>query len=265
MAESGLLETRLEDGVFNITLTRPEKRNALSIDMLNAIFSALDAADENRESRVIVISAEGPVFSSGHDLKELTAARNNPDRGRDFFDQTMRLCSSVMQKIVNHRLPVIAKVQGSASAAGCQLVATCDLAVASDDAKFITPGVNIGLFCSTPMVALSRNVANKHSLEMLLTGEPCPAQKAVEIGLINKAVPVSRVDETVKWYTDRIMAKSLMTVKTGKQAFYNQVHMPLAEAYDYCAQVMVENMLKHDAEEGINAFLEKRQAEWKDE
>jgi len=156
-------------------------------------------------------------------------------------------------------------VRGAASAAGCQLVASCDLAVASEDAKFITPGVNIGLFCSTPMVALSRNVANKHALEMLLTGEPCSAHKAVEIGLINRAVPAPEVDNTVQWFTDRIKVKSTMTVKTGKQAFYNQVHMPLAEAYDYCAQVMVENMLKYDAEEGIGAFLEKREAEWRDE
>ncbi|MEM7215048.1 MAG: enoyl-CoA hydratase [Pseudomonadota bacterium] len=265
MAGSGLIEKTEVNGVFCITMTRPEMRNALSIDMLNAISGALDEAHDSPGARVIVITAEGPVFSSGHDLKELTAARNNPDRGREFFDVTMRLCSSMMQKVVNHRLPVIAKVQGSASAAGCQLVATCDLAVASEGAKFITPGVNIGLFCSTPMVALSRNVANKHALEMLLTGEPCSAQKAVEIGLINKAVPDEELDASVQWYAERIMAKSLMTLKTGKQAFYNQLQMPLNEAYDYCAQVMVENMLKHDAEEGINAFLEKRDAEWRDE
>ena len=257
--------TEISDATFHLTLNRPDSRNALSIDMLNAISNALDEAHEKDEVRVIVISANGPVFSSGHDLKELTAARNNEDRGAAFFDQTMRLCSSVMQKIVNHRLPVIASVRGTAAAAGCQLVATCDLAVASDDAKFITPGVNIGLFCSTPMVALSRNVANKHALEMLLTGEAASAQKAVEIGLINKAVPLSEVDETVKWYTGRIVSKSSMTIKTGKQAFYNQTHMPLDEAYDYCAQVMVENMLKHDAEEGINAFIEKRQPEWRNE
>lgn len=265
MAESGLLETQVNCDVFHLTLNRPEKRNALSLEMIAALSQALDEADENPSARVIVISANGPVFSSGHDLKELTAARNNPDRGREFFDQTMRSCSAMMQKIVNHRLPVIAEVRGTASAAGCQLVASCDLAVASTEAKFITPGVNIGLFCSTPMVALSRNVANKHALEMLLTGEPCSAQKAVEIGLINRAVPADEVDAQVQWFTDRITAKSQMTIKTGKQAFYQQTHLPLSEAYDYCAQVMVENMLKHDAEEGINAFLEKREAEWRDE
>ncbi|MDJ0612190.1 MAG: enoyl-CoA hydratase [Rhizobiaceae bacterium] len=265
MAETGLLEWHLEDGVFRLTLNRPEKRNALSLEMIGAISGALDMADQDTSARVIVIAANGPVFSSGHDLKELTAARNNPDRGRDFFDQTMRTCSSMMQKIVNHRLPVIAEVRGTASAAGCQLVASCDLTVASNDSKFITPGVNIGLFCSTPMVALSRNVANKHALEMLLTGEPCSAQKAVEIGLINRAVPAEEVDANVMWFADRISAKSQMTIKTGKQAFYQQTHMPLSDAYEYCAQVMVENMLKHDAEEGINAFLEKREAEWRDE
>ncbi|MEM7069303.1 MAG: enoyl-CoA hydratase [Pseudomonadota bacterium] len=265
MAESSLIETSLQDNVFHMVLNRPEKRNALSIDMLNAISQALDEAENNNHARVIVLSAQGPVFSSGHDLKELTAARNNSDRGREFFDQTMRLCSAMMQKIVNHRLPVIAQVSGTASAAGCQLVASCDLAVASDEAKFITPGVNIGLFCSTPMVALSRNIENKHAMEMLLTGEPCPAQKAAEIGLVNKVVPIAELENAVRWYTDRIAAKSQMTVKIGKQAFYNQVHMPLAEAYEYCAQVMVENMLKHDAEEGINAFLEKRDANWLDE
>lgn len=265
MAVSEPVRTQLHDQVFQLVLARPEKRNAFSLAMLDAISEALTHADASDEARVIVISAEGPVFSSGHDLAELTAARSSADRGRDFFDMTMRRCSAMMQQIVNHRLPVIAEVMGSASAAGCQLVASCDLAVANEKATFITPGVNIGLFCSTPMVALSRNVSNKHALEMLLTGEPCPAQKAEEIGLINRAVPESEVAATVKWFAERISAKSKMTIKTGKQAYYNQVQMPLAEAYDYCAQVMVENMLKHDAEEGINAFLEKREAEWRDE
>lgn len=260
-----LICSYIEDSVFHLTLDNPERRNALSIEMLEAVSNALDEADKDKQARVIVLSGNGPVFSSGHDLKEMTASRNSDDRGRAFFDKTMRLCSSVMQKIVNHRLPVIAAVRGTATAAGCQLVASCDLAVASHDAKFITPGVNLGLFCSTPMVALSRNVSNKHALEMLLTGEPCSAQKAVEIGLINKAVAQDEVDATVKWYTDRITAKSAMTIKTGKQAYYNQSQMPLSEAYDYCSQVMVENMLKHDAEEGIGAFLEKRAPEWRDE
>lgn len=260
-----LICSNIENNVFHITLDNPDRRNALSIEMLEAISNALDEADENKDARVIVISANGPAFSSGHDLKELTAARNSEDRGQAFFTKTMQLCSAVMQKVVNHRLPVIACVRGIASAAGCQLVASCDLAVASTDSKFITPGVNIGLFCSTPMVALSRNVSNKHALEMLLTGEGTSAAKAAEIGLINRAVPAEEVEATVKWFTDRITAKSTMTIKTGKQAYYKQSQMPLDEAYDYCSQVMVENMLKHDAQEGIGAFLEKREAEWRDE
>jgi len=262
---TNLIETRLDQGVFRLTLSNPERRNALSMEMLNAISRALDEAENNIEARVIVLSGKGPVFCSGHDLKEMTAARNSSDRGREFFEKTMRLCSSVMQAIVNHRLPVIAEVRGTATAAGCQLVASCDLAIAAKDAKFITPGVNLGLFCSTPMVALSRNVSNKHALEMLLTGEPTSAEKAAEIGLINKAVEPALIDEIIEWYTHRITAKSSMTLKTGKQAYYAQTHMPLSEAYDYCSAVMVENMLKHDAEEGIGAFLEKREPHWRDE
>jgi len=183
LSNENLVEFALSHNVARLTLNRPHKRNALSLEMIAALSDAIDKADASEEARTIVIAANGPVFSSGHDLAELTSARNNSDRGRAFFDQTMRSCSAMMQKIVNCRLPVIAEVRGAASAAGCQLVASCDLAVASEDAKFITPGVNIGLFCSTPMVALSRNVANKHALEMLLTGEPCSAHKAVEIGL----------------------------------------------------------------------------------
>ncbi len=260
-----LICSNIENSIFHLVLNNPERRNALSIEMLEAISAGLDEADQNKKARVIVLSGNGPVFSSGHDLKELTAARSDEDKGHAFFAKTMLLCSSVMQQIVNHRLPVIAAVRGTASAAGCQLVASCDLAVASHEAKFITPGVNIGLFCSTPMVALSRNVTNKHAMEMLLTGEAASAQKAAEIGLINKAVDADLLDETVKWFTDRINAKSAMTIKTGKQAYYIQNQMPLDEAYDYCSAVMVENMLKHDAEEGINAFLEKRAAKWRDE
>ena len=264
MADNCPIITSIENGVFKLKLNVPDKRNPLSLAMLEAISQALDEADKDETARAIVISAEGPVFSSGHDLKEMTSARNNPDRGREFFDKTMRLCSAMMQKIVNHRLPVIAAVHGSAAAAGCQLVASCDLAVASNDAKFITPGVNIGLFCSTPMVALSRNVPHKQALEMLLTGEGISASRAAEIGLLNYAVPHDEVDSKVAWLTERITAKSTMTVKIGKQAYYKQAQLPLDEAYDYCSQVMVENMLKHDAEEGINAFLEKRSPNWQD-
>jgi enoyl-CoA hydratase/carnithine racemase len=265
MAGNAPLHTKTEDHVCHITLANPASRNALSIAMIEAIGGALEQADRDKNVRAIVIREEGPVFSAGHDLKEMTAARNHPDRGRAFFDRTMRACSAMMQQIVTHRVPVIAAVHGTATAAGCQLVASCDLAVASEDAKFITPGVNLGLFCSTPMVALSRNVSNKHAMEMLLTGEAASARHAEKIGLVNCAVPADEVEPRVKSFTDLIIAKSAAIVKTGKQAFYRQAEMPLQEAYEYCAQVMVENMLQRDAEEGINAFLEKREPHWQHE
>ena len=264
MSDNQIILTQLsETGVFRLILNRPDKRNALSLEMLDAISDALTQAEAS-EARVIVISANGPVFSSGHDLRELTTARANKDDGRDFFVMTMQKCAQMMQQIVNHPLPVIAQIQGPASAAGCQLVASCDLAVASTAANFATPGVNIGLFCSTPMVALSRNVANKHTMEMLLTGEVCSAEHATQIGLINKAVPHAELENSVAELTGKIVAKSKRTLKIGKQAYYKQSELPLAEAYEYCASVMVENMLINDAKEGIGAFLEKREPTWSD-
>lgn len=257
------IKTRPGSDVFRIILNNPPNRNALSIAMLEAIRSALEDA-ANSKARIIVISATGNVFCPGHDLKEMAEARKNPDRGKAFFEETMSLCSKVMQAIVNHPLPVIAEISGIATAAGCQLVASCDLAVAGNGAKFATPGVHIGLFCSTPMVALSRNVSRKHAMEMLLTGKYVSAKKAQKIGLINKAVPARKLDATVRKYTDAIVSKSSVTLKIGKQAFYQQAEMPLARAYDHCSRVMVENMMKRDAEEGINAFIEKRDPEWQD-
>jgi len=260
-----LVKAELKGSVYLITLDHHARRNALSLAMLNALTKALTNAENSPEARVITLSATGSIFCPGHDLKELTAARENEDNGRQFFAETMRLCSSVMQQIVHHPLPIIADVRGVATAAGCQLVASCDLAVATHDASFATPGVNIGLFCSTPMVALSRNVPNKNAMEMLLTGEPISANRAMEIGLINKVAATDEIDHVLKWYTDRICSKSSKTLKIGKQAFYNQKQMKLDEAYDYCSDVMVENMLIHDAEEGINAFIEKRDPEWRNE
>lgn len=260
-----LVLTTQTNGVFNITLNNPESRNALSVAMLSTLSEALTQAKESPDARAIIMSANGPVFCPGHDLKEITAARQNEDRGQAFFTETMRQCSSVMQQIIYHPLPVIADVRGIATAAGCQLVATCDLAIATYEASFATPGVHIGLFCSTPMVALSRNIHRKCAMEMLLTGEPISAETAKNIGLINKAVSATEIDATLSWYTDRIASKSSMTLKTGKEAFYNQAQMSLQDAYDYCSNVMVENMLKYDAEEGINAFIEKREPEWRNE
>ena len=206
----------------------------------------------------MVLAANGPVFCAGHDLKELTARRSDADGGRKYFHHIMTTCSAMMQSIVKLPQPVIAAVQGVATAAGCQLVATCDLAVASTTAKFATPGVDIGLFCSTPMVALSRNVTRKHAMHMLLTGEPLSAEEAQRAGLINRVTAPGRERDEALALAEKIAAKSSHVVKIGKKAFYEQVQMPLAEAYDYAAKVMTENMMASDANEGICAFIEKR-------
>ena len=248
-------------GLTRIVLSSPPA-NALSMAMMEAILSALRDAAEDKSNRVVVIAAEGKIFSAGHDLKELTARRGDADRGRAFFATTMHKCSELMQAIVRHPTPVIAEVGGLATAAGCQLVASCDLAIASEEAHFCTPGVNIGLFCSTPMVALSRNLSRKHAMEMLLTGETIDARSAREFGLVNRVVPPEYLGTIVGKYATTIASKSPVTVKIGKEAFYKQAEMGLADAYDYAASVMTENMLARDAEEGIGAFLEKRKPEW---
>jgi enoyl-CoA hydratase/carnithine racemase len=212
----------------------------------------------------VILAATGPVFSAGHDLKELNAHRRDEDRGRGYFKHIMGLCSSMMQQVVTLPQPVIAAVQGTATAAGCQLVASCDLAIASRTAKFATPGVNIGLFCSTPMVALSRNVSRKAAMEMLLTGEMISAEHAERIGLVNHVVAPGHERAEALKLAEKISGKSTLTVKIGKEAFYRQAEMPLAEAYKYASEVMVENMLARDAEEGITAFIEKREPKWQD-
>jgi enoyl-CoA hydratase/carnithine racemase len=259
--KQGVVQSQFEGGVLTLTLANPPA-NALSIAVLNALKAALDKASADKSVRVIVLEAEGKTFSAGHDLKEMTAARKDTDRGRAFFERTMKLCAEVMQSIVNNPKPVIAKVDGIATAAGCQLVASCDLAIASDHATFATPGVNIGLFCSTPMVALSRNISRKHAMEMLITGEMIDAATAREFGLVNRVVPREYLNQFVDKYTQAIVSKSALTLKIGKEAFYKQAEMSLAEAYDYTVQVMVENMLANDAEEGIGAFIEKRKPTW---
>jgi enoyl-CoA hydratase/carnithine racemase len=251
-------------GIAVLTLNRPQARNSLSEAMLEALGDAFTAIAHEREVRAVIIAANGPAFSAGHDLKELNARRADEDRGRAYFKHIMGLCSGVMQQIVRLPQPVIAAVQATATAAGCQLVASCDLAVASRVAKFATPGVNIGLFCSTPMVALSRNVPRKHAMEMLLTGELIAAEDAERIGLVNRVVaPGKERDEAID-LAKKITAKSAYTVKIGKEAFYRQIEMPLAEAYKYASEVMVENMLARDAEEGISAFIEKRAPKWQE-
>ncbi len=255
---------RPERGVVLLTLDRPQTRNALSLAMIAEVTAHIAALGADRTVSVIVLAASGPVFSAGHDLKEMTAHRADADGGRAFFDDTMRRCATMMQAIVACPKPVIAAVQGTATAAGCQLVATCDLAVAAETAKFCTPGVNIGLFCSTPMVALSRNVSRKRAMEMLLLGDLLPATEAAEYGLVNRVVPADKVMAEALSMARTIASKSPVTVAIGKRAFYDQIEKPLAEAYDYAAAVMVENMMKADAEEGICAIIEKRPPVWTD-
>ncbi len=260
-----ILKTTIDqDGILRLTLNNQHNHNALSEEMMSKIKTALDESISNKKIRVVIISAEGPTFSAGHDLKELTHRRQDPDKGRDYFKTVMNKCSKLMQTIVNSPKPVIAEVNGTATAAGCQLVASCDLAYASKAATFATPGVNIGLFCSTPMVAVSRNISNKESMEMLLTGDLISADKAEKIGLINKSIENSLLKKETLVIAKKISKKSAMTLKIGKEAFYKQIDMSLSEAYDYASSVMVKNMLQLDAEEGIDAFIEKRKPNWQD-
>ncbi|WP_316184927.1 MULTISPECIES: enoyl-CoA hydratase [unclassified Bradyrhizobium] len=248
-----------------LSLNRPAQRNSLSEAMIAHLHGALAEIAADKAVRAVVIAANGPAFCAGHDLKEITAHRTGPDRGRAYFAKLMTACSAMMQTIVQLPKPVVAAVQGIATAAGCQLVASCDLAVASEAASFATPGVDIGLFCSTPMVALLRNVSRKQAMEMLLTGEPVPAARAREIGLINRVVPAGTERDAAIALAQQVARKSAYTVKLGKEAFYRQAEMSLADAYRYAAEVMTENMLARDAEEGINAFIEKRPPTWRDE
>lgn len=256
-----MVRTALADGILRVTMANPPA-NALSLEMIARLQGAFDQARDDGGVRVIVLAAEGKLFCAGHDLKEMTAHRADADRGRAFFTETMAACATLMQTIVRHPRPVIAEVAGVATAAGCQLVASCDLAIATTEATFATPGVNIGLFCSTPMVALSRNLSRKHAMEMLLTGEAVDAPTAREFGLVNRVVPPEYLNQIVTKYAETLASKSPLTLKTGKEAFYAQAEMDLSSAYEYASQVMVENMMARDAEEGIGAFIDKRRPEW---
>lgn len=261
--ERSVVVTRPEKGIAVVTLNRPAARNSLSLDVLKSLTTIFSELGNDASVRAIILAANGPAFCAGHDLKELTTHRGDTDDGRAFFTETMESCSLLMQAIVACPKPIIAAVHAMATAAGCQLVATCDLAVAAEGARFCTPGVNIGLFCSTPMVALSRNVPRKRAMEMLLLGEIIGATQAAEYGLVNRVVSDDALMEESLGFARRIAAKSSATVRIGKEAFYRQIEQPLAEAYDYAAAVMVENMLYRDAEEGIGAFIEKRKPDWK--
>jgi len=258
-----VLREERRDAIAILTLTRPAARNSLSLDMLAALQAAIDRLSVDRGVSAVVIAATGPAFSAGHDLKELAAHRADDDRGRAFYRLTMDRCAAVMTSILRAPKPFIAAVEGVATAAGCQLVATCDLAVAGAAARFATPGVNIGLFCSTPMVALSRNVPRKRAMEMLLLGEMIDAQSAADYGLVNRVVAEGAALDAALEVARTIAAKSPAVVAIGKEAFYAQLELPVADAYAYASEVMVRNMMHRDAEEGIGAFIEKRPPDWK--
>lgn len=257
----GPVRAESAEGILRLTLSNPPA-NALSMDVMAALQREFDRARDDPAVRVIVIAAEGKVFSGGHNLKEMTAHRADPDRGKAFFEETFAVCSRLMQSIVNHPKPVIAEVDGIATAAGCQLVASCDLAIASDRARFGVNGIDVGLFCSTPGVALARNVSRKHAMEMLLTGEMIDAETARRNGLVGRVVPPGELTRTVMDLARTIARKPPSVVSLGKEAFYRQVGMDLPQAYEYASRVMVENMLAPDAEEGISAFIEKRTPRW---
>jgi len=253
-----VLEER-DRGVLRLTLNRPQARNALSAALMAALLDALGRAAKEPQTRVVVIAGAGPAFCAGHDLRELRT-----DQRRETYERLFAQCSELMLAIVRLPKPVIAEVHGVATAAGCQLVATCDLAVAAEDARFATPGVNIGLFCSTPMVALTRAVGRKAAMEMLLTGELIDAYRAQAIGLVNRVVPPAELRDAIDGLSREIAGKSALTVAIGKEAFYHQAELDLAAAYRYAAEVMTTNMLARDAGEGIDAFLAKRAPVWHD-
>ncbi|MET0605397.1 MAG: enoyl-CoA hydratase [Beijerinckiaceae bacterium] len=258
--------SRVDDAAIAIlTLDCHPNRNALSEAMLAALTAEFAAITDDASVRAVVIAAKGPLFCPGHDLKEMTAHRSDADRGREYFEDIFGRCSAMMQMMARLPQPVIAAIEGIATAAGCQLVATCDLAIAGSEARFGASGVNYGLFCSTPMVALSRNIARKHSLEMLMTGELIDATEAQRIGLVNRVAPAGKALDAALDLARVIAAKPPAAIKAGKQAFYQQIEMPLAEAYAHTSRVIVENMLAGEAEEGISAFIEKRAPRWPNE
>ncbi len=259
MNETSILQSETSAGIVQLILNRPDRRNALSLSLLQALQAELDRIASNPSDRVVVISANGPAFCAGHDLGEMI------ERPAEEYRELFEACSSVMQTIRSIPQPVIAKVQGMATAAGCQLVAACDLAVATNDSRFATPGVKIGLFCTTPMVPLVRSIPAKVAMEMLLTGQPLSAQRAYEVGLINRVVDSNELDATIDQYCQSIIASSPMTIRIGKEAFYRQLFLSEPQAYKDAVDVMTDNVMKADAQEGMQAFLEKRPPQWTDQ
>ncbi|WP_375229480.1 enoyl-CoA hydratase [Roseobacter sp. S98] len=256
----------IDRGIAVVTINNPKAMNALSEDVLAALQETWDGLAVNREVKAVILRAAGNHFCAGHNLKEMTLRRGDEDGGEAYFNDLFARCSKMMLSIVNLPQPVIVQVQGIATAAGCQLVATCDLAVAAEDARFATSGVNIGLFCSTPMVALSRNVPRKQAMEMLLLGDFMPAEKAAEIGLINRVVPADDLDAAAMAMAQQIVSKAPVAVRTGKRAFYEQADMPLEQAYAYAGRTMADNMMARDTRAGIDAFIAKEpMPEWQDD
>ena len=257
-----ILERNDTNGVAHLNMNAPERLNALSDEMLAALQSQFDAIKEDASVRAVILSGSGKAFCAGHNLKEMTAGRQAEDGGKTYFKDLFDRCATMMMSIQKLPQPVIAQVHGIATAAGCQLVATCDMAVAAEGTKFGVNGVNIGLFCSTPMVALSRNIARKNAFEMLTTGKFIETDEAARLGLINRAVPHDQLDSATRELADTVASKLTAAVKIGKQAFYQQMELNVAQAYDYAGDVMVQNMLFRDTEEGIAAFLDKRPPNW---
>ena len=257
-----ILERTDAQAVAHLHMNAPERLNALSDEMIAALQAEFDALREDRSIRAVILSGAGKAFCAGHDLKQMTKGRQAADGGKAYFQDLFNRCATLMQTIPTLPQPVIARVHGVATAAGCQLVASCDLAVAAEDTRFGVNGVNIGLFCSTPMVALSRNIPRKKAFEMLTTGQFIPASEAERLGLINRAVAADALDAETRALADTLAEKLGSAVKIGKEAFYAQIQMPLDQAYDYTGAVMVENMMHRDTEEGISAFIDKREPEW---
>ncbi|MGB0297265.1 MAG: enoyl-CoA hydratase [bacterium] len=258
MTEEALVLRHDDEGVTILTMNRPQARNALSQGMLRALLDAFIEVSTDEAVRVVILAGAGPGFCAGHDLKEIKAQNYS----RNYTEQLFADCAELMQTIIRLPKPVIAQVHGIATAAGAQLVASCDLAISSQEARYATPGVNIGLFCSTPMVALSRNLSNKHAMQMLLTGDLIDAQNAYRMGLVNEVVDAEELETKTIELAQKIASKSPLTVAIGKEAYYRQAELPLSEAYDYTKEVMVRNLEARDAQEGISAFIEKRHPVW---
>ena len=262
--KSSLIKSEINNKILQIKLNNPEHQNTLSEEMIDELDSSLVKGSKNNDVKVIILSSTGPVFCAGHNLKDLNSKRKENDNGKSYYEKIFGKCSTLMMNMIKNNKPIIAVIDGVATAVGCQLISSCDLAYCSSNAMFATPGINIGLFCSTPMVPLSRNVNKKAAMEMLLTGDLINAHKAQQIGLINNVFSSEKLMEEVTEVALKISSKSMKTLKIGKRAFYQQREMSVKEAYDFTSNLMVDNMLNEDSEEGINAFLEKRKPVWKD-